>query len=638
MACIDDLCDDDGIFRGSRARQPDPQLDQDEPVLPMDDLVAGVRSRRLSAGGAQAPDAAPILVPGPMDVRLADPTPARAPQKQLTKGRRKPFIAPDPHWKCCKRRGDCHVIAFANKALVEAAREIVFTEGQNVNNRRAAIKKAVSLLPGQVCTKARKQLFSCGGSFLNPKIGKSKGDANRDRGHKMISIISWFMLLLPCLDKMPDERWYQVPAPDRNAVYGWYLADREKLQDMYPECHPKYFMKVWRENLGKTIRLRRYTRFTKCSECLELRREKNKRGNKKKLDKGLLKRLTAHYALIKRYRGRAMKHAILGATEPHNYLSIAQDGTDQMGYGFPRAAEHDKDQDNFRLKTKVMITMVHGDSVHFYVMPENVFGGPNETIECLQRTFMKVALERGRLPKILFLQFDNCSREGKNGYLIAYVCWLVERGVFTKVYVSFHPKGHTHNECDQCASRISLAVRNATLMCKCEFQKLLEKCYVPRPNVEWLEEVMDFKTFVNPGGDADFREDSSYVHRASSTTESLLWKMEVHAESGKVAVYEKATIDQEQWSTPFFVFRKDWVGRPLDELIGHVYKPVPQARLDIIERTLASFHDAQNQHQRDCCQRLFEHLSTPSDPTAENHWSHTYMHAGARRGTHDPCL
>lgn len=42
---------------------------------------------------------------------------------------------------------------------------------------------------------------------------------------------------------------------------------------------------------------------------------------------------------------------------------------------------------------------------------------------------------------------------------MAYIAWLVERGVFKKIEVSFLPVGHTHNEPDQVASRYSVACR-----------------------------------------------------------------------------------------------------------------------------------------------------------------------------------
>jgi hypothetical protein len=36
-----------------------------------------------------------------------------------------------------------------------------------------------------------------------------------------------------------------------------------------------------------------------------------------------------------------------------------------------------KTEDNYRLKTKVEISIVHGRGVWYYVVPENIHGGPN---------------------------------------------------------------------------------------------------------------------------------------------------------------------------------------------------------------------------------------------------------------------
>ncbi len=66
----------------------------------------------------------------------------------------------------------------------------------------------------------------------------------------------------------------------------------------------------------------------------------------------------------------------------------------------------------------------------------------------------------GKLPPELHIQLDNCFRENKNSYVINWLGTLVERGLFPNgIYVSFLPVGHTHNEMDQVASRISIALR-----------------------------------------------------------------------------------------------------------------------------------------------------------------------------------
>ena len=94
--------------------------------------------------------------------------------------------------------------------------------------------------------------------------------------------------------------------------------------------------------------------------------------------------------------------------------------------------------------------MVHGWATHVYTVYDNFEHGSNLTIECLQRTFKAIEKKNnGKLPPHLFLQMDNCFRENKNVYVLGYLSWLVERGVFEKVELSFLPVGHTHEDIDQ---------------------------------------------------------------------------------------------------------------------------------------------------------------------------------------------
>ena len=41
--------------------------------------------------------------------------------------------------------------------------------------------------------------------------------------------------------------------------------------------------------------------------------------------------------------------------------------------------------------------------------------------------------QNGRLPPVLYLQMDNCYRECKNRYIMAFCAFLVEKKIFKKV-------------------------------------------------------------------------------------------------------------------------------------------------------------------------------------------------------------
>ena len=78
--------------------------------------------------------------------------------------------------------------------------------------------------------------------------------------------------------------------------------------------------------------------------------------------------------------------------------------------------------------------------------------------------------------------------------MLAYLSWLVERGVFKRIYRSYHPVGHTHNECDQVASRIAIATARANIGCRCDLVKVLQGCYTPKPHVETIDNVVALNT------------------------------------------------------------------------------------------------------------------------------------------------
>ena len=107
------------------------------------------------------------------------------------------------------------------------------------------------------------------------------------------------------------------------------------------------------------------------------------------------------------------------------------------------------------------------------------------------RTLLSIEEEHGYLPPVFYLQLDNCWRENKNTYLVSLLTWFIERKVFKKIYLSFLPVGHTHNEADQCASCFSIGCRNNEVRCLEDLIKILKKSYWPEPNVEYVSEVVD---------------------------------------------------------------------------------------------------------------------------------------------------
>ena len=58
-------------------------------------------------------------------------------------------------------------------------------------------------------------------------------------------------------------------------------------------------------------------------------------------------------------------------------------------------------------------------------------------------------------PKMLYLELDDCGRENKNRYVLAFLALLVEEKVFEEIEIGFLMKGHTHEDIDQLFSCVS---------------------------------------------------------------------------------------------------------------------------------------------------------------------------------------
>ncbi|XP_052692810.1 uncharacterized protein LOC128171098 [Crassostrea angulata] len=86
-----------------------------------------------------------------------------------------------------------------------------------------------------------------------------------------------------------------------------------------------------------------------------------------------------------------------------------------------------------------------------------------------------------KIPDTLYLQMDNCPGQNKNRYILGFLCWLVEIGVFKKIKVSFLMVGHTHEDIDQVFSRFSSLLSRRSALTLTKLITAFERCYTPVP-------------------------------------------------------------------------------------------------------------------------------------------------------------
>ena len=245
---------------------------------------------------------------------------------------------------------------------------------------------------------------------------------------------------------------------------------------------------------------------------------------------------------------------------------------------------------------------------------ENMYSDPNMTCEVLYRTLRAEQEARGGvLPDTLYLQMDNCIRENKNTYVFCYICWLVERGIFKTVYVSFLPVGHTHFDCDRLASRIAIAMKYRDVTSMSQLCMLIEECHHPSPNVETIEAVADVKGLFNPSGSNNCPVTKSRVQRLHGCctkvppshaqqefmkeTSPLHWqaRKDLH---GKVLLQSKLTCDDDMWSAQHYpwtpsaprphgrTFTEGTSGLRPSDLVMCKQKPLADTRAKELETSL----------------------------------------------------
>jgi hypothetical protein len=263
-------------------------------------------------------------------------------------------------------------------------------------------------------------------------------------------------------------------------------------------------------------------------------------------------------------------------------------------------------------------------------------------MEVLQRMFVSEEHRRNApLPKILYLQMDNCARENKNTALAAYLAWLIERGVFERIHVSYLPVGHTHNECDQLGSRLAVGVRWNGINTLEDFLEVLRGCVHPPPNVEVLDSVADVVGMLNPkrstrwsGSRVHFFEGimaleemlpegekvPDGVSRRHTTTLHFLITRVLNAAGVMVpGVRTKPRFDKELWSEPFIPFKDCPSGLSLQNIPSMRRKPVLDLRLREIESGLlqCSFRISPAEHSANLVE--LAHLQDTGDRPF--HWA-----------------
>jgi hypothetical protein len=315
-----------------------------------------------------------------------------------------------------------------------------------------------------------------GDSKFNPEAPRAgRLRSNSTRPAKVWNlVVQWLLMISAFYLHDPTKAHIYLPFAHRKAVHDLFETEHRR-DDEEEVCHASYFNYVWGMDSRIThIRLRKHIRFALCPECvLYMTSRYHAMGDDERAK--LKAKEFKHSRFVRAERQSYYDRRTCACKQPQEFFSVIIDGADQSAYSMPHFVLLDKDTagNGKRIRNHLFGAIVHGRALYGFSYLDNCKHGTNLTIEALHRVLVKEWIRGGknRLPRVLLLQLDNCSKQNKSQYLIAYLGLLVGWGVFEEVVLSFLPVGHTHEDIDQLFSRIAIYLRKNDARARQEFHE-----------------------------------------------------------------------------------------------------------------------------------------------------------------------
>lgn len=319
-------------------------------------------------------------------------------------------------------------------------------------------------------------------------------------------------------------------------------------------------------------------RFAKCNTCDDLRRQYSATYNGPTRTH-LKAEFAAHLDIIKKERAVYADFQRSARNGIDDTLSMCIDGTDQLPFGIPQFAQRLKNHSINGVRLHLVIAVVHNLNTYCYMVPQCFRSDSNLTVEVLQQTLKDVELRmNGRLPGRFCLRADNCWRENKNRYVLAYLADLVQREVFREIVLDFFPVGHTHIDADQKAGCFLMAVKKRDIMSRSEFVTRLESSHAPKPTIRRITGTADWSQACR---DAEACYD---IHDHTIPRRFIFTKEDVNGQRVAVIRFAASALHPTTSPLPYYPFGPQAERRiDLDALVPSSKKPVPPHELKVLQ-------------------------------------------------------
>jgi hypothetical protein len=146
----------------------------------------------------------------------------------------------------------------------------------------------------------------------------------------------------------------------------------------------------------------------------------------------------------------------MSRSHPERVMHLVFDCPD--AYDLPSIVSVTKESANLpKMCVSAVGTINHSTSTWDYLFFLDQYSkNPNLILTCFYLHILDHFRKNPAHPSILWLQADNCFKENKNRWMLAFTSWLVHLGWFNEVMISMLPPGHTHIDVDQMFSTLSL--------------------------------------------------------------------------------------------------------------------------------------------------------------------------------------
>ena len=315
-------------------------------------------------------------------------------------------------------------------------------------------------------------------------------------------------------ENLPDRNCLQLPSYlDIKTLFGIYLERTKNPEERLGE---REFYMIFNSFFGNSSRMldslprivfQPYHTHPVCNSCSRIN-DLRKRVNTEADAKYAETRKRMHMCEIRRKYLKFTIRRELPLRYPADYIHIGLDDMDQAKLQSPYFCQKTKELSNLlKLKnhlTGVIITNGNFENDRVYkvfVNNDQFTQGSNKTVSIIFEILISVQTELKKLPRKLMIQSDNCGKDLKNQYVLAFYYLLVELDIFDEVLISHMPPGHTHNDVDFCFGIIAQKLKKVNIPSFDALKQELSKVEINSQKVlvEEVTHTTDFKEFLENG-------------------------------------------------------------------------------------------------------------------------------------------